>query len=136
MNKPSTDLGIPLLTEVISAPAAETEPVQAQPAEALMPSTLDARALPIAGPDASIDGWMDEEWTRVEQKVRERVLAQLLERVDTMIDQRIREGVADVLQSAVTRLVDDLRLGLHQTLDDLIADAVTQEIERTRFTRN
>jgi hypothetical protein len=91
---------------------------------------------PVAGPDASIDGWMEEEWTRVEQKVRERVLAQLLERVDTMIDQRIREGVADVLQSAVTRLVDDLRVGLHQTLDDLIADAVTQELERTRFTRN
>lgn len=134
MNKPSTDLGIPLLTEVINAPAPELEPVQAQPAEAAAPPPAMAPAR--GNDDLPIDGWMEEEWTRVEQKIRERVLAQILERVDEMIDQRIREGVADVLQTAVARLADDLRAGLHQTLDDVVTDAVTREIERTRFTGN
>jgi hypothetical protein len=134
MNKPSTDLGIPILTEIINEPAPELEPIQAQPAAPVAPPPSMTPATDNEG--VPIDGWIDEEWTRVEQKIRERVLAQVLERVDSMIDQRIREGVADVLQTAVTRLVDDLRAGLHQTLDDVITDAISREIERTRFTRN
>jgi hypothetical protein len=136
MNKPPADLGIPILTEVITPPEPEVEqlspPVENVAPPAYAPAA-DTAARESGGP---IDGWLDGEWTRVEQKIRERVLAQVLERVDTMIDQRIREGVADVLQTAIGRLTDDLRIGLHQTLDDIITDAVAQEIERTRFTKN
>ena len=130
MSKPPADLGIPLLTEVIAPPEPEVGQLSAPVAETAAPA-----AAPLA-PAHGIDGWVDEEWTRLEQKIRDRVLTQLQERVDTLIDQRIREAVADVLQSGLARLIDDLRLGLHQTLDDVVTDVVAREIERTRFTKN
>jgi hypothetical protein len=129
MNKPPQDLGIPILTEVIEEPAPE---IVAQPLSVPDPAAAPApAALPVG-----IDGWVDEEWSRVEQKIRERVLTHILERVDTMIDQRLREGIANVLQTSIGRLADDIRAGLRQTLDDVVADTVKQEIERTRFSRN
>lgn len=132
MSKSPTDLGIPILTEVIAAPEPEVEQLSVPVAEAAAP----LREIAPGEPAAPIGGWVDEEWTQLEQKIRDRVLMQLQERVDTMIDQRIREGVADALQHAISRLTDDLRAGLHQTLEDVIADAVSREIERTRFTKN
>jgi hypothetical protein len=135
MSKTPTDLGIPLLTEVITAPEPAIEAPFVPAGESAAPA-MPPRAHVVSEPAAPIDGWLDSEWTRIEQKIRERVLTQVLERVDTMIDQRIREGVADALQGAITRLTDELRAGLQQTLEDVITDAVAQEIERTRFTKN
>jgi hypothetical protein len=143
MSKTPTDLGIPLLTEVIAPPEPEIEQLSV-PVDNFVPSAAPAIPVtaqtaqqdPAAEPAPPIDGWLDEEWTRLEQKIRDRVLTQLQERVDTMIDQRIREGVADVLQNGLTRLIDELRLSLEQTLDEVVTDAVSREIERTRFTKN
>jgi hypothetical protein len=133
MNKPPQDLGIPILTEVIAAPASEIAP-QPVSVEEMAPAPLELSTP--ARPAVAFEGWVDEEWTRVEQKIRERVLTQILERIDSMIDQRLREGIADVLQTSIARLADDIRAGLRQTLDDVVADAVAQEIERTRFSGN
>jgi hypothetical protein len=141
MSKPPADLGIPLLTEVIAPPEPEIEQLSVPVVESVSPAAppvvaAAAPQAPTAEQGGPIDGWLDEEWTRVEQKIRDRVLTQLQERVDTMIDQRIREGVADVLQNGLTRLIDDLRASLEQTLDEVVTDAVAREIERTRFSKN
>jgi hypothetical protein len=61
---------------------------------------------------------------------------QVLDRVDTVIDQRIRDGLMDVLQITIDRLSEELRQGLHQTLQGVITEAVTQEIDRMRFSEN
>jgi len=132
MNKPPQDLGIPVLTEVISLPEADAAPA---PADA-QPAPPAAPQPPPSARPAPVEGWLDEEWSRIEQRIRERVLTQLLERTDAILDQRIREGLADVLQYATERLAADIRQGLHQTLDDVITDVVKREIERTRFAKN
>jgi hypothetical protein len=133
MNKPPQDLGIPVLTEVIDTPPRVHHDVIA---EAKTPLFVEPISEPEPTADTPINGWISEEWTRLEQKISERVLTQVLDRVDAVIDQRIRDGLMDVLQITIDRLADELKRGLHQTLQNVITEAVTQEIERMRFTEN
>ncbi|MGV3740984.1 MAG: hypothetical protein ACO1NO_01580 [Burkholderiaceae bacterium] len=139
MNLPSRDAGIPILTEVISPAAAnefpdtdvlpaEFEHEASAPAVAEAPDQEAFEAQAIARLDK-------EEWHRLERRIRERILGQILARVDTMLEQRIRDSLADVLQLAMEGLTEQIRTGLHQSLDEIISRAVSQEITRLQTTR-
>lgn len=155
MNKSPPDSGIPVLTEVILTPprvsSAASTPAP-PPARAPAPAFFSAPT-PSLGPEelaeipvlqvevestltpiehAPITGWLDEEWTRLEQKISERVLTQILDRIDTVLEQRIRESLAGSVQLAV----NELRQGLHETLEEVISDAVAQEIDKIHFSKN
>lgn len=73
-----------------------------------------------------------EEWLQIEQSVKENVLRQVLSRVDFVLEHRVRDSLADVLQSAVDQLADDIRAGLRKSLDEVITRAVTQELTRIK----
>jgi hypothetical protein len=133
MSNSPQDSGIPVLTEVIAAPARaiatpEFAPI-APSAEAEAEAQFEAQAAPVEHPP--ITGWLDEEWTRLEQKISERVLAQLLDRIDTVLEQRIRDSLASSVQQAV----QEIRQGLELTLEDVISDAVAQEIDNFQFSK-
>lgn len=127
MSKPSSDAGIPLLTEVIAAPAVPVpDAPPADPpalAQALEPSpeALEAQA---------VASWSEEQWSRLERKIRERILRQILARTDALLEQRVRDTLADVLQTAVETLANEIRGSLHQGLEDIVTRAVSQEIAR------
>ena len=131
MSKPSSDPGIPLLTEVIAAPAVPTPeappadpPVLAQALES-SPEALEAQA---------VATWNEEQWARLERRIRERILRQMLARTDALLEQRIRDTLADVLQTAVETLANEIRGSLHQGLEDIVTRAVSQEIARLQAT--
>lgn len=126
MNNPNRESGIPVLTEVIAPP---------QPAPAPQPSATEPKA-PAAEPQqrAAIE-WDDELWTRMEREVRERVLHQVLERIDFVLEQRVRDSLADVLQIAVENLANEIRSGLHHTVKEVVTRAVTQEISKLQSTK-
>ena len=131
MNKSSLDAGIPLLTEVITTPQVNPASAQAgQAAAAAHPTPKDKVQAPPAAATAKIDSWVDAEWTRMERQISERVLQQMMGRVDFVLEQRVRDSLADVLQVAVTGLASEIRAGLQQTLEEVIARAVSQEIIR------
>lgn len=189
MNKPTQDSGIPVLTEVITAPprtdptatsaaassvasSATSSPLPPQasatqynfspnqafasiPAFLMAPAapteTAEA-AVPTAGtehladipvlqveietPSAPIEhlpisGWLDEEWTRMEQKISERVLTQLLSRIDTVLEERLQQ----VLTVSLQRATEEIRQGLQQTLGEVVSDAVAQEIDNLHFSK-
>lgn len=141
MSLSSQDSSIPVLTEIIQvAPRAAIEPVPIPTlTETLTPSTTEAisAATPVestsaaiaAAEAAPINDWLDEEWSRLELKISERVLTQLLDRIDTVLEQRINDSLAASLQLAV----DEIRQGLQSTLDAVVTDAVAQEIDTLRF---
>jgi hypothetical protein len=121
------DAGIPVLTEVIPAPALTAVPeTPPAPAPAPSPASLEARATTT---------WNEEDWSRLEREVRERVLVQILERVDFVLEQRVRDSLADVLQTAVDGLASDLKSGLHHSIKDAVTRAVTQEITKLQGTK-
>jgi hypothetical protein len=74
----------------------------------------------------------EEDWAQLEQTLRENVLRQVLTRVDFVLEHRVRDSLADVLQTTVTKLAEEIRGGLHKTLEEVITRAVTQEISKAK----
>lgn len=110
-------------------PAAPAAPPQAAAPE----RPVERAASPAA---ASLPTPMSEdEWQRMERRVRERILGQLLSRTDAMLEERIRNSVAGVLEQAVDGLAATLRASLHKTLEDVVSRAVAQEISRLQSTK-
>jgi hypothetical protein len=106
-------------------PAAPSTPVPApSPAVVESPPQPAAVNAPLPAPMS------EDEWQRMERRVRERILGQLLSRTDAMLEERIRSSVAGVLEQAVDGLAATLRASLHKTLEDVVSRAVAQEISR------
>lgn len=139
------DSGIPVLTEVISpdeiiaensaaatpAAAAET-PVAVAPAPS--PAPVQSFIEPEDTPQSS-SGLSAEEWQLLEQTVKEGVLRQVLSRIDFVLEHRVSDSLAEVLQVAVDKLADDIRAGLRQSLEEVVTRAVTQELSKIKIPR-
>ena len=128
MSSTTSDAGIPLLTEVIPgpAPAGNTHAVAPETTVDAVKDdivTLEARAATILE---------EEEWDRLEREIRERVLIQIIERIDFVLEQRVRDSLADVLQTAVEGLAADIKGGLHVSMRDVVTRAVTHEITKLK----
>jgi hypothetical protein len=116
------DANIPVLTEVVQDKAAAPASEAAAPAPAPEPAGaagLDERAA------ASLS---EHDWSLLERRIAERMLQQLRERVDFVLEQRLRDSMADVLQHALAGLTDEIRTGLQETLEEIVVAAVAQEV--------
>lgn len=133
MSKSAQDAGIPMLTEVIQPPPAPAEP---EPPAATLSFDEEVPVLTQPVEPEPIDGWLDEEWTRLEQKVAARTLAQLQERIDPVMEQQIADSVAVAVETALADMQRHLRRQLQQTLEQLVREAVAEEIENMRFSKN
>ena len=126
MSIPPSDASIPILTQIIGAPpGSDAQPV-ANSMERAPPETASSPS-----PNRT-----DGDWKALELKLNERVLRQILRRVDFVIEHRVKESLADVLQAATEDLIQDIRKGLHVTLEDVIKRAVAQEIARVQAVKN
>lgn len=77
----------------------------------------------------------DEEWALLQDQITERVLAQIMRRIDSQLELRVRDNLADVLQLAIHKLSEEIRAGLQHTLEDVINDAVKHEITKVKFSK-
>lgn len=118
-NNPVFDTSIPVLTEVLVEKAAQPGPAPTPPALPDQDCALEALA---------IEHWTEPEWTLLENRLCERILQQLQGRVDFVLEQRLRDGMADVLQHAIAGLTSEIRAGLQQTMESVVARAVAQEL--------
>ncbi len=117
----STFDNIPVLTEVLKTEAASEDPLPAAaaPTRAELAATLEAEA---------IDGWTDAEWAMMEHRLSERIMHKLQSRVDFVLEQRIKDSMAEVLTHALHGLTNEIRIGLHDTIEKIVARAVSQEL--------
>jgi hypothetical protein len=130
MSNSPQDAGIPVLTEIIPVPAAPAQGrAQEEPAHEAGPVSV-----PLGVPPRS-PAEEQERWEKLEREVRERVLYQLLERIDFVLEQRVRDSLADVLQTAVVKLAAEIQGGLHETMKDVVTRAVAQEITKLQATK-
>jgi hypothetical protein len=134
------DANIPLLTEVIVplptlTDIIETPPPTAAGAAAQAADDDGSFELPRARQEETVARALSQhDWERLEAEVREKVLQQLQDRIDFVIEQRVRDGLADVLQTAVEGMAAQIREGLHQTLDEVISRAVNLELVKLKKT--
>ena len=146
MSSQHIESGIPVLTEIIGAPVYGVDLPERRSAPPLMVNGANASSVAesmsnaAAGSPVRSDedeatppapGRLDEATLgRIEREVAERVLQQLMSRIDFVLEQRIRDSLADVLQTAVDGLACQLRFGLKETLEDVVARAISQEIKK------
>src|SRR6516164_9791420 len=101
------DASIPVLTEIMQdeapSPAADA-PVAEATAAASLPAPDD-----------------DEAWEALERRLSERVLQQLSNRVDFVLEQRIKDSIGEVLDHALHALTLEIRDGLHDTIGKIVA---------------
>ncbi|NYE61504.1 hypothetical protein FHW58_002711 [Duganella sp. 1224] len=117
MSQASFDASIPVLTEVLKAEPLSDE--GAPPAPIAPAAQLEADA---------IDGWTDAEWAVMEHRLSVRIMHQLQSRVDFVLEQRIKDSMADVLSHALHDLTNEIRIGLHDTIEKIVSRAVAQEL--------
>jgi hypothetical protein len=137
---PAFDASIPVLTEVVAEPTAPGAPV-AQPAPvveaAAPPPPAPVVAAPQDAPEAlerrAVDHWSGEQWSVMERRVTERILQQLQGRIDFVLEQRLRDGIAEAVDKAMTSFSADIRNSLGDTLNDVVIRAVSQEIAHIRM---
>lgn len=125
MSSQNPDAGIPVLTEVLAdlPSAASASPVKAMPAPALAPQA--SQPVPSAARDI-------ERFAEMEDELAGRVLQGVLARLDPMIEERVRNTLADVLQTAVDDVAAEIRRGLREALQNVVIEATTEEMKRFR----
>ncbi len=133
MNNSNLDAGIPVLTEII--PPVERGVSDHAITTSPKPSAQSPKEEQVSSKAPTLESLTAEQLRHVENEVMERVLQQLLGRIDFVLEQRVRDSLADVLQTTVEGLATEIRQGLQQTLEDVIARAVTQEITRLQTTK-
>jgi hypothetical protein len=118
------DANIPVLTEVIgdtpdSNLASSPGGAPPAPAGSAAGALLEAQA---------VGGWSDADWAILERRLSARILHQLQGRIDFVLEQRIKDDMAEVLRHALPGLTSAIRSGLEQTMEKIIARAVAQEL--------
>jgi catalase len=134
----SIDASIPVLTEII-LPVTETVDHSAE-AGTVTAATTSSSPLPSPPPAAVVQADAEatnvsvpeEHWQTLEQSLKEDVLKHVLARVDFVLEHRVRDNLADVLQTAVEGLAKEIRAGLKNSLEELVTRAVTQEINKVK----
>jgi len=144
MSTPKSDISIPILTQIIapSGPNATSTPGKkvgrVTSPDVGIPVSLEQAAGAVAPPlsgvtqESSDALAFESDWKALELKLNERVLRQILRRVDFVIEHRVKESLADALQVTTDDLIKEIRRGLHATLEDVIKRAVAQEIARVQ----
>ena len=130
---PSFDASIPVLTEVLHDDPVAGNPVAGNPVAGGSAAGDPAPAATAVGPAAQLEseavkGWSEQEWAVLERRLSDRILHQLQSRVDFVLEQRIKDSMEEVLNSALHELTREIRSGLHDTIQKIVARAVSQEL--------
>ena len=120
------DASIPVLTEVFTEKADKaTEADKAAPPE--RPAVVQD-AVSIHLERRAVATWTEPEWNLLERRLSERILQQLQGRVDFVLEQRVRDSMEEALNKALAGFTSELRVGLQETIEKIVARAVSQEL--------
>ncbi|MES2743660.1 MAG: hypothetical protein V4754_22290 [Pseudomonadota bacterium] len=127
---PSHDLAV---DDALASAEPDSQSAASVADDAVTPSAMPA--LPDSAPDAaqlSIPERRRErdaqQWAAIERKVSERILTQLQGRIDRVLEQQVRDCLADVLQLALANLTEEIRSGLQFKLETIVAQAISLEL--------
>jgi len=111
------DSNIPVLTEVISKNNA-TNVIHNAPEE-----VSQTQAAPTIF-------WTEQSLDEFKKTLHENVLRQMLTRIEFVLEHRIKDSLATVLETAVDDLAKNIRQGLNTSLEELIQRTISQEISK------
>nr|WP_315481304.1 hypothetical protein [uncultured Undibacterium sp.] len=141
----ATEAHFPFVTANLS-PAANNAPVSnsSKPINAAIAAAQEVLAQPTlfqseTESEIALDAAVEhtnsisaEDWKELELSVRENVLRQVLSRVDFVLEHRVSDSLAEVLQTAVDKLADEIRVGLRNSIEEVVTRALTQELSKIK----
>ena len=80
--------------------------------------------------------WDEQDWQTLELRLSERILHQLQGRIDFVLEQRIKDGIFEVVSRALGQLSNDIRGGVQHTVEQAVAAAVAHELAQLRTQKN
>jgi len=119
---PHSPQTVPTLTEVVDWP----DQVQAPAASPQHGGGFDESMVLAPNAPSPVASFLSEE------QLSQRVLADLQQQVELMLEVRLREVLTPLLQRAADNLVRESRAELASTLREIVARAVAQELARHR----
>lgn len=124
-NNPPASALPPVLTER-AAPAA------AFPADPLVPVLTDIlpREEKKMAPAARMPDTLP--WQELEEHLTERILKQVEQRLNFVLDDSMAKHVSAILEKAVTLLADEVRNDMRKTLEVIITHAISTEMQRVK----
>lgn len=136
---PSYDESIPVLTEVVPEGPPAPPPPPSHPAPEPVAAFVDAEVAHTEEPVAAVPAPVEDDttlvtapsedaWRTLEQRLVARVLERLQDRIGTVLEDEIRTHMAPVLDNMVARLALELHAGLEATVQQVVTDAVAQEL--------
>lgn len=127
------DASIPVLTEVItpSAYGVDLPERRATPRPPMFSSAIQ-KPLAESAKQHHERSWNDGDWRNAEEALSQKLLQQLMGRIDFVLEQRVRDSLNDVVQSAVETMSSQLRSGLKEMLEDALSRALTQELAKLK----
>lgn len=143
---------LPTLTEVVELPCAPSvqagtgavPPAQGVPAEAPSLGEAGHETVDRTGPEAGAGpspgetvpepAWVDDE-APVDEALVDEVLDAVQRRIDVLYEYRVREALAPVMARLADRVVHELRDALAETVREVVARAVTEELAARRRPR-
>lgn len=140
MNRPPSDAGIPVLTEVLAelpatlpaaAPEFERNAADSQRQIPGAPWPRASAVLPIA-PTPETPG----QWHQHAQDIEEHVMQQLLGQVNSLLRQQIAEQMATAFEQITGQLTARIQQNLELALRQSVQLAVAQEIEKSKLLKN
>jgi len=117
---------------VVESAVVETAVVDAVIVDAYTPHATTVAAVEHAPVDWAPADAASTDWAALEQRLCERILQQLQGQVGFLIEQRIRESMADALQHALASVAGQLADGLGGALEQIVTRAVGEELLHLR----
>jgi hypothetical protein len=148
--RPHTPLSVPTLTEVVAVADPGGDPADAQsppahgadavdPGRPSAPTPVDLHLDEVEQPALHADALPDAPGGHArttplptDSQLTQQVLADVSRQIELMLEYRMREALAPILARATDTMIRDARNQLVNTLHEMVARAVAQEMSRHR----
>jgi len=104
-------------------------PAPGGPDEAI-PMLTEIVQVPRYAPEELPKSLAEVSWADLAERVRENVTERLVRRSEALLDAKLRESLQLVIDRAADSLAAELRAALSQTVRDVVARAVKEELTR------
>jgi hypothetical protein len=104
----------------------------ASPSLPSLPSLPSMQPMPPLQPLPVVRELDDAAWQTLEDHLIARVLDRLQERIALVLEDQVRSNMAPVLEHVIGRIGADLHAGLQHTVEQVVARAVSEELEHLK----
>ena len=119
---------IPVLTDVLNQRRMEIAAIPPVP----QPVATAPAPAPVPTAPSSPPSLENISWDEMENRLKERILKQVAQRMDVILDDTLSQHVGAVLQQIARLLADEIKHDMQNTLDVIVTHSISAELDRLK----